>query len=392
MILDAGDFVGSRGKKEQLKAEFLLKAMSLMNYDAIGLGERDFLHGLDFLVKMKQKYNLPLLCANVFQADGKTPLFEPYIIKELPEVMHGNKRVSALRVGIFGVMLYRSQLVFDNDSPPIVMGNPVETAQHVLGQIKDRCDIIIGLVHLPYAEIHKLIQQVDHIDVVIAGHDPMMYLEPQKIGNTLLIAGGTKGQYIGDLRLVLNGQKQIIDYEGKVVNLDANFKDDKPMLKLLDEYREQEAALTQQINREQYRTMKMYVGAGGCRSCHAQEYGQWEKTGHATAFQRLQKDGMQEAMACVQCHTTGFAQYNGFYSIKETPEMANVQCEACHGIGKLHVQSIEKIKGEKLRAAILSPISEETCTGCHTKERDPDFQFDVALAKVKHNAGARTKK
>lgn len=384
MILDAGDFVGSRGKKEQLKAEFLLKAMSLMNYDAISLGERDFFHGIDFLVKMKQKYNLPLLCANVFQADGKTPLFEPYIIKELPEITHGNKRISPLRVGIFGVMLYRSQLVFDNDSPPIVMGNPVETAQQVLAQIRDRCDIIIGLVHLPSAELHKFIQQIDHIDVVIAGHDPMMYLEPQKIGNTLLIAGGSKGQYIGDLRLVLNGQRQIIDYEAKVVNLNEDFKDDKPMLKLLDEYREQEATLTQQINREQYRTMKMYVGAGVCRSCHAKEYGQWEKTRHATAFQRLQKDGMQEAMACVQCHTTGFAQYNGFYSIKETPEMANVQCEACHGIGQLHVQSIEKIKGGKLRAAILAPISEETCTGCHNKTRDPKFDYVRDLKKVKH--------
>ncbi|MDZ7263144.1 MAG: multiheme c-type cytochrome [candidate division KSB1 bacterium] len=392
MILDAGDFVSSRGKKEQLKTEFLLKAMSQMKYDAIALGERDFLHGIDFLVEAKKKYNLPLICANVFQADGKTPLFEPYIIKELPEIVHGNKRIPSLRVGILSVMLYRSQLVFDNDPPPIIMGNPVEAAQQVLEQIKDRCDVIIGLIHLPYAELNKLIQQVSSIDVVIAGHDPMMYLEPQTIGKTLIIAGGSKGQYIGDLRLILNGQKKIIDHEGKVVNLNEQFKDDPSMLKLLEEYREREAALTIEINREQYRAMKMFVGAEACRKCHADQYDQWKKTGHATAFQRLQKEGMQEAMACLQCHTTGFAQYNGFYSIKETPEMANVQCESCHGIGQLHVQSIEKMKSGKLRAAILSPITEETCLGCHTAERDPDFQYTAALGKVKHGAAAKAKK
>lgn len=392
MILDAGDFVSSRGKKEQLKVEFLLKAMSLMNYDAINLGERDFLHGIDFLLEAKKKYNLSLICANVFQADGKTPLFEPYIIKDLPEIAHGNKRIPALRVGIFGVMLYRSQLIYDSNPPPIVMGNPVEAAQHVLEQLKDRCDIIIGLIHLPYAELSKFIQQVGHIDIVIAGHDPMMYLEPQKIGNTLMIAGGSKGQYIGDLRLILNGQKKIIDYEGKVVNLDEKFKDDGPMLKLLEEYRERETALTYEINREQYRSMKMYVGAEACRKCHAEQYQQWKKTGHATALSRLEKEGMQEAMACVGCHTTGFAQYNGFYNIKETPEMANVQCESCHGIGQLHVQSIDKMKSGKLKAAILTPITEETCLGCHTTERDPDFQYAVALEKVKHGIAAKSKK
>jgi 2',3'-cyclic-nucleotide 2'-phosphodiesterase (5'-nucleotidase family) len=366
--------------------------MSLMNYDAINLGERDFLQGVNFLMEAKKKYHLSFISANVFQADSTTPLFEPFIIKELPERKHGNTIIPALRVGIFGVMLYRTQLVYDEDAPAIVMSSPVEAAKKVLSQLKNKCDVTIGLIHLPYSDLTKFVQEVGTIDIIISGHDPMMFLEPQKIGNTLVLASGNKGQYIGDLRLILNGQKKIIDYEGKVVSLDEKLKDDSQMLKLLDEYREQEAALSYEINRERYRSMKMYVGAEGCRTCHPEQYAQWQKTGHATAFQPLQKQGMQEAMACVQCHSTGFAQYNGFYSYKETPEMANVQCEACHGIGQLHVQSIEKIKGGKLRAAILSPISEETCSGCHTKERDPDFQFANALAKVKHNAGAKTKK
>jgi len=375
LILDSGDFIGGRGKKEQLKAEFLLQGFSQLRYDAINLGERDFFQGLKFLKKMQQKHQVPFVSANVFQPDGTTPVFPPYIIKQLKKIRHGDTTIPSVRVGIFGVMMVRSQLTFEKDDPKLVVGDPIETAKKMVSKLKNQCDIIIGLIHLPYSQLPGFIKAVPGIDVVIAGHDPVMRLQPQKIENTIVIAGGNRGQYIGDLRLVLNREKKIIDYEGNVVKLDAKIQDDPAMLKLIRDYRDQETSLTNEINRERYRSIKMYVGATRCQKCHQEQYNQWKKTPHA----RKQND-----FHCTQCHTTGFAQYNGFYNYKETPGMINVQCEACHGIGKLHVQSVERIKSGKLQAAILAPISEQTCTGCHTKTRDPKFNYAQDLKKVRH--------
>jgi hypothetical protein len=384
LILDSGDFVGGRGKKDQLSGEYLLKALSQLNYDAINLGERDFLLGLQFLTDLKEKYHLPFISANVFQSDGKKTVFPLFIIKELKEFHHGDTIIPSVRVGIFGVMMYRSQLTFEQDDSQLIIKDPIEAASDVMAQLKDKCDFIVGLVHLPYSQLTNFIQSVKGIDVVIAGHDPIMRMEPQKIENTLVIVGGNRGQYIGDLRLVLNQQKKIVDFEGKVVSLDEKIKNDPEMVKLIQEYKKQETSISYEINRERYRSMEMYVGATKCKECHEEQYSQWKKTAHAKAFKTLQDEQKGDDLNCAKCHTTGFAQYNGFYTLKETPQMTDVQCEACHGIGKLHVQSVERMKSQKLKAAILAPISEETCTTCHNKARDPKFDYEKDLKKVKH--------
>lgn len=355
-----------------------------MKYDAIGLGERDFLPGIDYLQNLKMKYNLPFLAANVFQPDGKELIFPGYMIKELNGFQHGDTFIPKVHVGIFSVMLFRSQLTFGTNDPKLVMIDPIDEAKNILSQIKDRCDIIIGLVHLPYSQLTNFIKEVPGIDVIIAGHDPIMRIDIQKIENTLVIAGGNRGQYIGDLRLVLNQQNRIINYEGKVATLDEKIKDDPEIMKLIKEYKEQEANVVYNMNRDRYRSMEMYVGATKCKECHNDQYNQWQKTRHASAFETLSKAGKANDLQCVQCHSTGFAQYNGFYNFKETPDMADVQCESCHGIGKLHVQSVERIKSQKLKAAILAPISEETCVGCHDKSQDPKFNYAKDLKKVKH--------
>lgn len=355
-----------------------------MKYDAIGLGERDFLPGVDYLQNIKTKYNLTLLSANIFQPEGKELLFPGYIIKEMNGFQHGDTFIPKVRVGIFAVMLYRSQLTFGDNDPKLMMTDPIDEAKNVLSQITDKCDIIIGLVHLPYSQLTNFIKEAKGIDVLITGHDPVMRAETQKIENTLIIAGGNRGQYVGDLRLVLNQQNKIIDYEGKVVTLDEKIKDDPEILKIVKEYKEQEANLSYDLNRDRYRSMEMYVGATKCKECHNDQYNQWQKTRHAKAFETLTKEGKQDDLQCAQCHTTGFAQYNGYYNSRETPEMTGVQCETCHGIGKLHVQSVERIKSQKLKAAILAPISAETCTACHDKSQDPKFNYEKDLKKVKH--------
>ncbi len=361
-----------------------MRALSQLKYDAINLGERDFLQGMNFLIDMKKKYNLPLISANVFEPDGKKHAFLPYIIKELKGFQYGNNYIPPMKLGIFGIMLFRSQLIFEKNDPKLVVGDPIEAAKNVVSQIRDKCDIIVGLVHLPYAQLTDFVKSVKNVDIIIAGHDPVVRMQPQKAENTIIIVGGNRGQYIGDLRLILNDKRKIIDYEGKVVTLDQKIKDDPEMSKLITEYKEQEVALTYEMNRERYRTMKMYVGATTCKKCHEDQYKQWNRTPHAKAFNRLEKGGEREDIHCAQCHTTGFVQYNGYYNYNETPDMIHVQCEVCHGIGKLHVQSVERVKSEKLKTAILAPISEETCITCHTKTRDPKFNYEKDLKKVRH--------
>lgn len=123
-----------------------------------------------------------------------------------------------------------------------------------------------------------------------------------------------------------------------------------------------------------------YVGAkDGCRRCHFKEYRSWQKTPHATSLETLPEDKRTDE-ACVKCHVTGFGEPTGFTSVDETPDLAHVGCEACHGPGSLYKdKDVMKDREKAISMGMVLP-DEETCRGCHN-EQSPTFEgFDFETA------------
>ena len=77
-----------------------------------------------------------------------------------------------------------------------------------------------------------------------------------------------------------------------------------------------------------------YVGWKACSGCHEKAAADWQKGRHAGAFADLQKSGQENLPACVRCHVTGHGRPGGFVDGEITPDLAGVQCEACHGPGR----------------------------------------------------------
>ncbi|MBI4848331.1 MAG: hypothetical protein HY808_07140 [Nitrospirae bacterium] len=129
-----------------------------------------------------------------------------------------------------------------------------------------------------------------------------------------------------------------------------------------------------------------YIGAKKCKACHMKEYKAWEKTLMATSFENL-KPGVKAAEKtkakldpnkdytadpnCLRCHTTGYGKPGGFKSIAETPDLANVQCESCHGPGSEYSKVMKANKEYPLAEAkglILPSEDEKGCMVCHGGE------------------------
>ncbi len=144
-----------------------------------------------------------------------------------------------------------------------------------------------------------------------------------------------------------------------------------------------------------------YVGAKKCKACHMKQYKAWQKTNMATSFENLKpgvkaeekkkagldpdKDYTADA-DCLKCQTTGYGKPGGFKSLAETPKLANVQCEACHGPGSEYRKIMKKNKKFKLaevKAAgwILPSEDEKGCMVCHggdspfSEKVDPKYKF-----------------
>jgi len=144
-----------------------------------------------------------------------------------------------------------------------------------------------------------------------------------------------------------------------------------------------------------------YIGAKKCKACHIKQFKSWKTTTMANSFENLKagvkvaekkaagledKDYTHDAK-CLNCHTTGYGKPGGFTSIEDTPKLAGVQCESCHGPGSEYKGIMKKDKKYKIadvKAAglILPSEDEKGCMTCHggdspfTEKVDAKYKWD----------------
>lgn len=147
-----------------------------------------------------------------------------------------------------------------------------------------------------------------------------------------------------------------------------------------------------------------FVGSKNCKKCHIKEYKSWEETKMAQAYESLKPGVDVEAKAamgmsadedytqnaeCVACHVTGYGKTGGFTSIEETPELAGVGCESCHGAGGTYIQdgymtlkNKEYKLSELVAVGLVEKVGPEQCTGCHNENVPIEgYTFDYEAKK-----------
>jgi nitrate/TMAO reductase-like tetraheme cytochrome c subunit len=124
-----------------------------------------------------------------------------------------------------------------------------------------------------------------------------------------------------------------------------------------------------------------YVGVAKCKICHSKQHKVWIGSKHATAFESL-KPAEQKDPKCLGCHVTGYRQTS-----QVMPEMAGIQCEACHGPGSLYIKiHPKKDKEGAKKAGMIAKPDPESCKSCHNPD-SPTFKgFDYVTAwePIKH--------
>jgi len=124
-----------------------------------------------------------------------------------------------------------------------------------------------------------------------------------------------------------------------------------------------------------------YVGNTKCRLCHRKFFLGRKKDHHDFSMEHLTKSNHQEAGNCLVCHSTGFGVPTGFVGIKETPRLANVQCEGCHGPGNVHIdmakQSMRARKKERVYGFLAGSDNpdrlKKMCMSCHNERWNRSF-------------------
>ncbi len=354
------------------KYEYAMKAMKLMGYQAVTVGEEELkaqlLNPLAKYTLQKGNENPKVHFANIDNRDdfpganGSSVLVESDIITK-----------NGVNLGVTGVVGAEiiQQGGYDNSVKFTPKASTALTkALDGWAKAKTTPDLNILLYQGPREWANPAGKKLDaeqtakdfpKFNVVICltkdSEPPNMpsAIKHKDGSESILVQVGHRGQNVGVIGVFKTAKGIELHYQ-RVTMADefdtpAGAEAANPMLKLLDEYAGTVKAndfLSEIATRKKSHPAQAlkpnaaFVGDAQCVACHAAEAKQWAGTKHATAHGALVKiatkpNGRQFDGECIVCHTVGYEYKTGFVNQTKTPHLMNVQCESCHGPASLHV-------------------------------------------------------
>lgn len=366
VAISSGGLISAEGSTDQIKAKYILRGFTDLNYDAIGMQWKDLSYGVQFAIHDK----LPWVVSNWDEENVSRE-------KEITRLVDGKK----VKLKVFAWL--------DPDSSPLrqMQGEHTlvnDTATQIKNAIaKADADgfITVLLTSMPLDAVKDKFD-LKFLDIVLVRSSYEVFGEPKQEGKTLVLQPGSRGMRIARVNLVIDPKGDISSWKHEVIPLPTSVPDSPRMAAWYDAYNNEvkQDYLKRVAIRKQLESGKGdFVGEEKCKTCHQSQYEVWSNSQHATAYEDL--EGVNKAFdpACIVCHTVGFNKPGGFVDMSLTPDLLNVQCESCHGAAKEHVMS----KG-------IKPVTnhgwpkEKICGQCHVQKHSPSFSIEKYWPKIAH--------
>jgi 5'-nucleotidase/UDP-sugar diphosphatase len=235
LLVDGGDAWQGTFISNANKGEAVTKAMNLMRYDALAVGNHDFDWGQDVLAQRAKDAAFPFLAANVVESKtGKAPTYlNPFAVKDL----------GIARVGIIGLTNPGSATIVKATSVAGLQFLPAaDSVRPLMAEVQKQADIVVVVAHIGTADAVQLAHDVTGIDVIVAAHDHFPIQTARVEGRTTIVDAGAYTQYVGRLEIVVDPttHKMKDAVRGNVLTAiaaNAGVRPDAEIAKLVDERR-----------------------------------------------------------------------------------------------------------------------------------------------------------
>ena len=230
LVLDSGALIYEKHQlyppyepTARMAAHLVIDMINKMGIDAVNVSSMDLSNSVDSLLAIDGATSWPWLSANIVWKDSGELVFTPDIIRT----------VGDFRVGIFGLIV--------DESAPIKVIDPVETAKSEVAKLKKETELIIALAYMEKDKVEELIEEVEGIHLIIQGHtrehnpssDHIHFL-PYKVYDTIIARCPDGGRVLGILELeIWNGSFKFgnavenVDLRPEAVKLAENPADKK---------------------------------------------------------------------------------------------------------------------------------------------------------------------
>ncbi len=376
IVVDVGDFFGNRMPRDQkTRTKVVVDYMRIAKYAVATIGEKEFNYGLDFLKEQIKQGKFDVVCANLYSSEDSSLIFKPYVIK----------KVGGIKVAFLGLLDNSPRRIGVYEQlENIYATDYYEAARRYLPELKSKADIVVGLVHIGLGNTRKLAEEIPDFDVLLVGHGADRTPMAEKVGETIILKSGRGSSAIGTLLLLLDEDNRIVAFDGNTQILKKKGVINRDVDRIVKACEEREQQKKRLLARRKFKqpdiprrpevvSAQGYLGWETCKLCHKAIYERWSKGPHAKAFATLAEGDKWNDPNCLTCHTTGYEVEAKRDSTDVRPEMWNVQCEACHGMGTKH-----------RRDGTMRQVSKQICLKCHTPKWSPNFSYEEALKKIDH--------
>lgn len=206
LLFDAGDFLQGTPYFNMFKGEVEVKAMNMLKYDAVTLGNHEFDYGMEVLEDVVKKATFPIISTNYdFSETAINDYIKPYhiIYKE------------GVKIGIIGANIDPVGLIASENYDGVIFHTPTETLNKTAEMLRNElnCDMVICLSHLGYRNELELAENSRNIDIIIGGHSHTFMTKPSFRKNldgeeVLVFQTAGRGMYVGRIDVELQKAKR----------------------------------------------------------------------------------------------------------------------------------------------------------------------------------------
>lgn len=207
LLVDNGDTWQGSLTSLKTRGEDMVDAMNALGVDVM-TAHWEFTYGAERVQELVQKLNFPFLAGNVRDVEFDEPVFEGTKFFE-----RGGVNIAIIGQAFPYTPIANPRYMIEEWS----FGIQEELVRESVNAARDGgADLVVLASHDGFDVDRKLASRVDGIDVILTGHTHDAIPGVIKVNDTLLVATGSHGKFLGRLDLDIQ-DKKIKDYRYKLI-------------------------------------------------------------------------------------------------------------------------------------------------------------------------------
>lgn len=228
LLLDGGDTWQGSYTALKTQAQDMVECMNLLKPNAM-VGHWEFTLGTDRLMELVESLDYPFLASNVVDTDWEEPVFDSTAMFEV-----GGSQVAVIGQAMPYTPIANPRWMF----PQWSFGLRLDVLRENIAAARENgAQVVVLLSHNGFDVDRKLASEVPGIDVILTGHTHDAIPEAVRVNNTLILASGSHGKYLGRVDLEVKNGK-VVDYNSNLIPVFSDvIEPDKAMAEKIAEVR-----------------------------------------------------------------------------------------------------------------------------------------------------------